>query len=334
MTCSATPELAAEVSRTGGLGSIGCGEMSADEIRNTVAKIRARTDAPFNLNLFTHPAPAVDPAVWNATRQRLAPWYKRLGLALPESTPPQLPPGFGQEKLDLLLALRPPVVSFHFGIPDAVSLAALRAAGMVIMSTATTVAEARALQAAGIDAIIAQGFEAGGHRGSHRPTAAQDGIGALALIPQVVNAVSLPIIAAGGIADGRGIAAALALGASGVQIGTGFLLCPEAGTDGQRRSHIANAADTDTMMSAHISGGAARARRSAYSEAMATQEGGPPFPALYCLVDPLIDRKSKDVTFHLYGQAASLARALPAAELVGVLVRETRDTIARLGGRS
>lgn len=212
------------------------------------------------------------------------------------------------------------------------------AAAAVLLSTATTVAEARRLEAAGMDAVIAQGREAGGHRGSHGWSAPADGVGTLALVPQVVDAVRLPVIAAGGIGDGRGIAAALALGASGVQMGTGFLSCPEGGTDEPRRAAIAAATDEDTMVTDAFSGRSARAKRSRYAQEMAERGRRlPDFPSMYALSEPLLEANSTtgngEFAFHLYGQAAALNRALPAAELVQ-LVAETREVIRCLAPRS
>ena len=336
MAGSATPELAVAVANAGGLGSLGCATMAAEEVREAMARVRAKTNRPFNLNFFVHPPPATAPAVAARTIERLKPYYDAIG-APPPATLPDLPGGFEAWTLDLLLDLGPPVVSFHFGVPDAASIAALKAAEIVLLASATTVAEARRLEAAGIDAVIAQGYEAGGHRGSHRPTRAADGIGVMALVPQIADAVELPVIAAGGIGDGRGIAAAFALGASGVQLGTAFLSCPEAATDPMRRAAIAAATDEDTMVTEAVSGRAARARRSRYAEAMAeSPEPLPDFPQLYALTMPLVAAHRADldgeVGFHLYGQAAALNRALPAADLVARLVAETaavRERLAR-----
>lgn len=333
MAGSATPELAVAVSNAGGMGSLGCAEMAPDRLRSEVETIRAGTNRAFNLNFFVHPEPAHDSAVWARTRQRLAPWYDRLGLGEPAILPPKPTPGFDGTKLELLLDLRPPVASFHFGVPGRKAITALKQAGILLLSTATTVAEARALEKAGIDAIIAQGWEAGGHRGSHVPRAPADGIGGLALVPQIADAVKVPVIAAGGIADGRGIAAALALGASGVQIGTGFLRCPEAGTDATRRALLATARDTDTIFTDSVSGRAARAYRNAYTLAMENaREPLPEFPSLYQLAYPLVEKAGPDeASFHLYGQAAALARDLPAGRLLSRLVEETEMILRRLG---
>jgi nitronate monooxygenase len=254
MAGSATPELAGAVANAGGLGSLGCANMTAEEVLEATGRVRARTNRPFNLNFFVHPPPATPTAVAARMIERLRPYYDAIG-APPPATLPDLPGGFEAWKLDLLLDLGPPVVSFHFGVPDAASIAALKAAGIVLLGSATKVAEARRLAAAGIDAVIAQGYEAGGHRGSHRRTRAADGIGLMALVPQIADGIELPIIAAGGIGDGRGIAAALALGAAGVQLGTAFLSCPESATDAVRRAAIAAATDEDTMVTEAVSAG-------------------------------------------------------------------------------
>lgn len=332
MAGSATPELAAAVSNAGGLGSLGCAEMTADQLTTHVADLRSRTNRPFNLNFFTHPAPRLDPAVFTQTREKLLPWYRRLGLEDPAFAATPQGPGFDEERLAQLLALKPRVVSFHFGVPAPASMAALKGAGILLMSTATTVAEARALAEAGVDVVIAQGWEAGGHRGSHRPRAPVDGVGTLALVPQIVDAVRLPVVAAGGIGDGRGIAAAFALGAAGVQIGTGFLSCPEAGTDAVRRAMLRNAAETDTMMTNAFSGRAARAVRSAYASEMERRQTDlPDFPSMYDLSVPLLQSKDPaEASFLLYGQAARLNRELPAAELVARYVEEAASAFAKL----
>lgn len=335
MAGSATPELATAVSNAGGLGSLGCAEMTLDEMRSAVGAIRGGTNRPFNLNFFVDDAPVTDDAVLQRTHDRLRPWYLAHGLGEPPDHLPNLPPAFDAARLALLLEIRPAVASFHFGIPEAGMVRALKAAGIVLVSTATTVAEARLLETAGVDAIIAQGWEAGGHRGSHQPSEPAAGVGTMALLPQITDAVGVPVIAAGGIADGRGIAAAFALGAAGVQMGTAFLSCPEAGTDAPRRALLARATETDTMMTDAFSGRAARTRRSRFAEGMErAREPLPAFRQMYALSCPLVDHAPDDeASFHLYGQAAGLNRVLPAADLVRLLVREAADTFARLSGR-
>lgn len=332
MSSSSTPELAIAVCNAGGLGSLGCQAMTAEEVRNAAAEMRGGTNRPFNLNFFVHPAPVTDPDTLARTRSRLQPWYDKLGLGSVPDRLPDMDEGFGPNHLALMLEIRPQVVSFHFGVPEPEVIAALKAAGIILLSTATTVAEARVLQDAGMDAIIAQGWEAGGHHGSHQPAAPGHGIGTLALVPQVVDAVKVPVIAAGGIGDGRGIAAALVLGAAGVQMGTAFLSCPEAGTDFARRQLLNRSADTDTMMTDAFSGRVARAVRSALAEEMDRNRAPlPGFQQMYALTDPLLAAGQDDIaSFHLYGQAAALNRNLPAADLLRRLVDETGDAIARL----
>ncbi len=335
MAGSATPALAAAVCNAGGLGSLGCGESTPDQIRGAVAAMRQGTNRPFNLNFFVHEKPETDPDVLQRTLQRVAPFYRELGLGDPPDTLPEIGPGFDDTRLELLLDLRPAVVSFHFGVPEPNAIAALKSAGIILISTATTVAEAITLQSAGMDAVIAQGWEAGGHRGSHQPTEPAAGVGTLALVPQIADAVRIPVIAAGGIADGRGIAAAFALGAAGVQLGTAFLSCPEAGTDPARRALLATASETDTMMTDAVSGKSARAARSRFAMAMeASRAPLPAFRQLYGLTDPLLAAGKDEVaSFHLYGQSARLNRAIPAAELMTALVAETAAAFARLAQR-
>ncbi len=335
MAGSATPALAAAVSRAGGLGGLGCGEAPEAQVRAAVQDLRARTDRPFNLNFFIYPKPVTSDETLSRARERLKPWYDRLGLGpVPDRLTPR-PPGFGPDRLRLVLELRPKVASFHFGAPEPEALRALRDAGIRVIGSATSVAEARFLEAAGFDAVIAQGFEAGGHRGAHQPTALGDGVGTMALVPQVVDAVRLPVIAAGGIGDGRGIAAALALGAAGVQMGTAFLLCPETDVPDARRAALRQSRDTDTMVSDAFSGRSARTRRSAYALEMARiQDPLPAFPTLYDLSGPLIEAgHAEEVSFDLWGQGSALAREIPAGDLIEDLVRQTEAARAGLSGR-
>ncbi|MFV2038154.1 MAG: NAD(P)H-dependent flavin oxidoreductase, partial [Paracoccaceae bacterium] len=291
---------------------------------------------PYLLNFFVLGAVAApDAAQMAKLKARLLPYYERLGIA---GMPDELaapPVGFAPELLALMLDIRPPAVSFHFGLPDADAMAALRDAGIVVLASASNVAEARALEAAGVDAVIAQGWEAGGHRGSRLPGGPADGVGLMALLPQVVDAVGVPVIAAGGIADGRGIAAALALGAGGVQIGTAFLTCPEAATSPRHRELIGAADDRDTMFTDAVSGRAARGHKSAYALDMADLAGAlPAYPAMYSLSTPIkaasADMRPEPLSFYLFGQAAALNRSLPAAGLVERLVDETQAVIARM----
>jgi nitronate monooxygenase len=304
-------------------------------VRQQVDAIRAQTNRPFNLNFFINPGKGTDPAVLESARRRLKPWYEALGLGDPPSTLPEPGRGFDEARLELVLSLRPRVISFHFGYPDTRCIEALKTAGIVLLSTATSVAEARALEAVGMDAIIAQGWEAGGHRGSHVPTAPLDGVGTIALVPQVVDAVSVPVIAAGGIGDGRGIAAAMALGASGVQMGTAFLRCPEAATDPARRERLRHASDVDTIVTDAFSGRSARAMRSRYAEDMEKRRQElPAFPQMHALSGPIRNAADeREASFYLFGQAAALATEIPASELVAQLVSEAWNVMARFATR-
>jgi nitronate monooxygenase len=306
--------------------------MTVAEIRTATTAMRAGTNRPFNLNFFIPDLPKTDPAVLERTRARLRSWYDAFGLGEPPAELPDLRATFDDERLSLLLEIRPAIVSFHFGVPRRDAIAALKDAGIVLISSATNVAEARALEAAGMDAVIAQGWEAGGHRGSHQPTDPGSGVGTFALVPQIADAVRIPVIAAGGIGDGRGIAAAFALGAAGVQMGTAFLSCPEAATDAPRRVLLRQTSDTDTMVTDAYSGRSARAMRSRFAEAMEkSREPLPAFRQMYALSIPLIEAApDRDASFHLYGQAASLNRDLPAAELFRRLVDEAMEVFARL----
>ena len=329
MAGNATPALAIAVSNAGGLGGLGCSFMSAAELRATAAELRAGSNRSFNLNFFAHPEPKEDAAIIASTRTLLRPFYEELGLA---EVPDQgLAPcnTFGAAALDVLLDIRPKAVSFHFGLPPIEMVRALQDAGIVILCSATTVAEARLLAAAGVDAVIAQGWEAGGHRGTFHVSADDFGVGTMALVPQIVDAVTVPVIAAGGIGDGRGIAAAFALGASGVQMGTAFLSCPEANISEAERTALRNARDDETGLTKAFSGRPARAKTNRYIETMAKQHARlPDFPAMYAFSSPLIEaataKGNEEFQFILYGQSAALNRERPAAELLTMLVDEAQ----------
>ena len=232
--------LAVAVSNAGGLGSLPGALLSPDALREELAAIRAQTVKPFNVNFFCHepPSPSAErEAAWRAT---LAPYYEEFGLDVSRIAEGGGRAPFSSEVADVLDEFRPAVVSFHFGLPSAELLARVRTWGSKVFSSATTVDEARWLEARGIDAIIAQGFEAGGHRGMFLSEDLDTQVGTLALVPQIVKAVKTPVIAAGGIADAQGVAAALALGAAGVQVGTAYLRCPEATTSEVHRAALAS----------------------------------------------------------------------------------------------
>ncbi len=332
MAGSDTPAMAAEVSNAGGLGSLGCGPKTLDDFKARAEELRAATNRPFNLNFFAHPGPKQDPDVDVVTRKRLAPFYEELGLGEVPHTGKAPFGTFNSGTLSVLLGVKPKVASFHFGLPAPHMVGALKDAGCRVLCSATTVAEARALAEAGVDAIIAQGWEAGGHRGTFDVSFEDFGVGTMALVPQVVDAVDVPVIAAGGIADGRGIAAAFALGASGVQMGTAFLSCPEAQISETHRAALRQASDQDTRLTRAFSGRPARAKNNHYIDAMAQHRAPfPDYPRMYTFSDPLLqaslDRGDLRFQFLHYGQAAALNRELPAAELIRTLVEEAQEVL-------
>lgn len=253
-----TVELAIAVSDAGGLGSLPCALLSVDQVAEAVEKIRAATPRPLNLNFFCHAAPPFDDARESAWRARLAPYYREQRLDPDMAAPQSVRTPFDAGLCRLVERDRPEVVSFHFGLPEPALLERVKATGAKVVSSATTVKEARWLEAHGCDAIIAQGFEAGGHRGMFLTQEVGSQVGTFALVPQVADAVSVPVIAAGAVADARGIVAALALGASAVQIGTAYLFCPEAKVSAAHRDALDSAADEDTMVTNVFTGRPAR----------------------------------------------------------------------------
>jgi nitronate monooxygenase len=322
------PRLVAEVSEAGALGSLGAAVLSPEQIREAVAEIRSLTDEPFGVNLFApQPSPAFDPE--QAARIQAEVRDARDELGLPEPEPPK-PPGWTQEtQLQAIVEARPPVFSFTFG---PLSTEPLREAGSVVLGSATTVAEAVELERLGVDAVVVQSSEAGGHRGTFLGSFEESLVGGIALLPQIDDAVSLPLVAAGGIMDGRGIAAALALGADGVQLGTAFLGCPESGASDGYREALARARDDGTLVTPGVTGRHARWLRTSLVERLAGLEPLPYPLQAALLADIRKETSNPDLALLLAGQAASLVRRLPAAELVETLVRETEETIAGLGG--
>lgn len=250
--------LAVAASNAGGLGSLPCAMLGADALRTELAAIKAQTDRPYNLNFFCHATPVSDPVREARWRAVLEPYYRAFGLDPGQLTtaPTRLP--FDAPTAELLEEFKPPVVSFHFGLPSHALLERIRRWDCKVLSTATTVEEARWLEARGVDAVIAQGLEAGGHRGHFLSDDLTRQSGIFALLPRIVDAVRVPVIAAGGIADHKGVAAALALGASGVQVGTAFLLCPEATTSAVHRAALAERTQRHTALTNLFSGRPAR----------------------------------------------------------------------------
>ncbi|MET0264099.1 MAG: nitronate monooxygenase [Duganella sp.] len=321
-----TPRLAAQVSNAGALGSLGIGASTLEQARQQIEETRALTDRPFNVNVFCHrPARrnAAGEAAWLA---HLAPLFAEVGATVPAALE-EIYPSFIDDDaaLQMLLALRPAMVSFHFGLPSPAQLAALRGAGIRTMASATSVQEAVLIERAGIDAIVAQGVEAGGHRGIFDPEASDERHSTAVLVRLLLRQTALPVIAAGGIMDGAGIAAALALGAAGAQLGTAFILCPESAANSAYRDNLRSARADATRLTAAISG---RLARGMVNRLIAHGEAGRPadYPVAYDAAKRLHAAAAKqgvhEFAAHWAGQGAPLARELPAAELVRVLVAE------------
>lgn len=258
MAVASGSAMAIAVGKAGGLASLPCAALSLQQIGEEVEVIRRHSDAPLNLNFFCHQPPADDPQSHVRWKEALRPYYDELGADFAAPAPLSSRAPFDLGACEWVEALRPEVVSFHFGLPEPHLLERVKASGAKIISSATTVAEARWLQARGCDAIIAMGYEAGGHRGMFLSEDLNTQIGTLALVPQIVDAVQVPVIAAGGIADGRGIAAAFMLGAAAVQIGTAYLLCPEARVAKPHHRALREADSSETALTNLFTGRAAR----------------------------------------------------------------------------
>ncbi len=333
MIAAATTDLVAAVSNAGGLGSLGSAMLSAIDLKEDVAALRRSSNKPFNLNFFVHSEPNLAHYDAKPMQAALKPLYVEQGLG--EIPAPRSPaPAFNAEMLACVLELRPKIVSFHFGLPDQAAMRALKSADIIILSSATTVAEARHLETHGADAIIAQGAEAGGHRGTFLEGDATGTIGTFALVPQIVDAVRVPVIATGGIMDARGIAAAMMLGASGVQLGTAFLACPEASIHPLHLRALKHISGEATLITRLFSGRPARAIRNRLTDLLAPAEHhAAPFPAQRAMIAPLMQASAKnnDPSFmQLWaGQAASLVREEAAAEKVTRLWREASELLSR-----
>jgi nitronate monooxygenase len=327
-----TPEMAAAVSNAGALGAIGVGATDAHGAAKMIAAFRARSTRSLNVNVFCHVPARADTARESAWIERLRPRFGELAAAPPASLK-EIYRSFVEddEMLATLVATRPKVVSFHFGVPSASRVRALKAAGIVLLGSATSLAEARTLADAGVDAIVAQGWEAGGHRGVFDPEAGDDRLGTLALVRVLVDALGLPVIAAGGIMDGAGIAAALALGARGAQLGTAFVGCDESLADAGYRRALTSDAAYHTVMTRVISGRPARSlanRFTALGEGV-DAEDVPAYPIAYDLGKALHAAGKAREEFgygaQWAGQGAPLARSMPAAKLVATLRRELAE---------
>jgi len=320
--------MASAVSNAGALGSLPCALLSVEAMQKELEGIKARTGKPYNVNFFCHAPPVASTERETAWRAALAPYYKEYGIDA-ETIPagPGRAP-FSEEFADALEPFRPPVVSFHFGLPSKDLLARVKSWGSKILCSATTVDEARWLEARGVDAIIAQGVEAGGHRGIFLTDDLTTQVGTFSLLPQVVRAVRLPVIAAGGIADAQGVAAALALGAAGVQVGTAYLLCPEATTNAMQRAALRSEAARHTALTNLFTGRPARGIVNRVMRELGAISSAPPeFPLATSALMPLRARAeakgSGDFTPLWSGQNATGCKEIPAARL-------TRELAARL----
>ena len=329
MAGTTTPALAAAVSNAGGLGSHGCATLPPDTLRAHIHDIAAHTNRAVNLNFFCHAQPQITPEHHTALLAAMAPHYAAAGVAAPEGMPTAPYAPFNADDLAVLLDHPPAVASFHFGLPEADAVAALKSAGTRILSSATTVDEARWLEARGADAIIAQGWEAGGHRGVFLDVENDAQIGLMALLPQITSATSLPVIAAGGIGDGRGIAAGFALGACGVQIGTGFLTSDESARKPHHHETTRAGTDASTAISRNVSGRPARGHSTPFLTSMRDVPAAP-FPLMYHYVKPLQQADSAAHHFSLYGQSAALAPSGPASERLDWLVADAARAFKRL----
>jgi len=327
MASASTPALVAAVANAGGLGSLGTARLAPDEITRAIREFRSLSNQIFNVNLFAPLAVENELAKVENARRLLAPFYRELGLGDPPAVPK--PPLFGfEDQLEAVLAERPPIFSFTFNLlpPDAVRR--IKATGAYLIGTATTVREARALEAAGVDAIVAQGSEAGGHRGTFMGDFGESQVGLVVLVPAIRRAVSVPVIAAGGIMDVAGVRAALALGADAAQLGTVFLGSPEnTAINAPYRATVLDAAEATTVVSRVYSGRYARMIRNRYVAAMLPHMAElPGYPTMGALTQPMIQaaiaQGRGDLVQMLAGQGVARTSAEPAGALVQRLAAE------------
>jgi nitronate monooxygenase len=330
-------DLVIAAAQGGALGSLPCAMISAEKAREQINIIRQRVSAPVNMNFFCHKAVDADPQREAGWKQRLGAYYEELGLdrAAPVNAANRAP--FDAATCELVEELKPEVVSFHFGLPDQALLRRVKAAGCIVISSATIVREAIWLEENGADAIIAQGAEAGGHRGMFLTENIAEQPGTFALVPQVVDAVKVPVIAAGGIADGRGIAAAFALGAAGVQIGSAYLRCPESKVIAPARVALARARDDSTVITNVMTGRPARGvANRVMREVGPISPDAPAFPHAATGLAPLKTAAEKlgkvDFTNLWAGQAVRMGREMPAAELTRALAGAALARLSRMAG--
>lgn len=329
-------ELAAVVSNAGGLGSFGAHHLMADQIVATAAAIRARTERSFAINLWIphqeSETPQISDEEFQRTAERLRPYYQALGIELPIQVE-QLWPCYA-DQIEALLEARPPVFSFVYGVPSEDVLERCRALGIATIGTATTVDEALVLDRAGVDMVVATGFEAGGHRVSFLREPEECLTGTLALVPQVASAIRRPVIAAGGIADGRGVAAALTLGAQAVQIGTAFLACRESSASDVHREALFGPEARWTALTRVFTGRLARGIRNRFMDELGVQqERLPNYPVQAWFTAPMkaaaVAQNRPDLMALWAGQAAPLLRHHDARSLIESLVAETQNLLGQ-----
>lgn len=333
MAGATTPAMAAAAANAGAMGSLGCAMMGVGAMAAELRAAQAGTNRSLNVNFFAHARPVPDEDLNAEAAARLAPWYDRLG-AGEVKAPADAIPTFDEAFCEAVIACGPTVASFHFGLPEAALVDRLKAAGILILSSATSAEEARWLEDHGADAIIAQGAEAGGHNGWFLPRRGADLTGTMALVPRVVDAVRVPVVAAGGIADGRGVAAALMLGAAGVQVGTAFLATPECASPEVHKQAVIAATGDDTMATRAYSGRLARGIANDFSRDMAAHADWPDFPLMNAATGPIRAASAgaglPDAVALWSGQGAGLVRAETTAGVVTRLVAETEAALSRV----
>ena len=330
-------ELAAAVAEGGGLGALPCAMLTPDRLRDEVGKYRARTSKPVNVNFFCHTPPVPNNAREAAWRDRLKPYYTELAIDPAAPIPSSNRAPFDAAFCAVVEELKPEVVSFHFGLPEAALMKRVKAAGCLVLGCATTVKEALWLEQRGADAVIAQGVEAGGHRGIFLNDNLAGQVGSFALIPQIVDAVKVPVIAAGAVSDARGIAAAFLLGAAGVQLGSAYLHCPESKISPPHRAALKTAGDDGTAMTNLMSGRPARGIvNRLIREVGPINPAAPEFPLAAGALAPLRAKAeasgSGDFSPMWSGQAAALGRIMPAKELTRTLADDAQSRLRAVVG--
>lgn len=332
-----TPALAAAVSNAGALGSLSVGAMSVDEANSAINAIRAKTSHVFNINVFCHESPSANSERDSEWLKVLTPFFDSFGHQPPVELK-EIYLSFNQNEamLELFLKEQPPIVSFHFGLPPSEYISALKKAGIILIATATSLDEAKLIEAAELDAVVIQGYEAGGHRGIFNPEAHDDHLGTLTLTRLIVDKTNLPVISAGGIMDGAGIAAILALGAQAAQLGTAFVSCPESAADEEYKKALQSEEALHTVMTRAISGRPARGLANSLTalETDLSLASIPSYPFTYDATKTLHAiakaQGNQDFATRWAGQSAALTRSMPAGELVKVLKQEITAALDQL----